>query len=233
MTKPELQAKIDKLEKGINNPAMPENMKEGMTNQVAKLKAQLDSMGEEPKEEKTETVKEKGKRGRKAGSKNKVKEGAVPKVPKEKGKKGRPAGSKNKKGKAEKPVKEKPAKKYTPVASGADGEPDCDELLKRWQDRREDAKKAGRKRKTTPIFRKVTADVGDSVMKAVTNISKQEMKDNPTKVFAKVENLMKAAEAFLKEFKSILGDDYDTEARDKELRIIEKMIEKLKKKYSA
>jgi len=134
--------------------------------------------------------------------------------------------------------KQKEPTKYvkgaTIVTAKRDGdveEPGCDELLKRFNDRREAAKKAQRKAKTTPVFTKISSDVVDAVEKAINNVDASDIKDAPKATINKFEALKTAAENFLKAFKSVLGEDYKAKDSEKEIKELEDLISKLGSKY--
>jgi len=156
-----------------------------------------------------------GKRGRPKGS--------VKSAPKKKGKRGRPA----KKEKA--PAPPKPKYKTEPKSDGS--VPDCDELLKRWRERRQKAKDMGKKRRTKPVFTKISEGVVSAVEKAIKNVPKADIKAQPVRTVKKFEVLRDAADQFLKAFKSVLGEDYVKTEAEKELADLEGLISSLQEKY--
>ena len=157
----------------------------------------------------------KGKRGRPKGS--------VKSAPKKKGKRGRPA-------KQEKaPAKPKVKYKTEPKSDGS--VPDCDELLKRWRERRQKAKDMGKKRRTKPVFTKISEGVVSAVEKAIKNVPKADIKAQPVRTVKKFEVLRDAADKFLKAFKSVLGEDYIKTEAEKELSDLEGLISTLQEKY--
>jgi len=167
------------------------------------------------KQEEATPASTKGKRGRPKGS--------AKSAPKKKGKRGRPA-------KQEKaPAKPKMKYKTEPKSDG--GVPDCDELLKRWRERRQKAKDMGKKRKTKPVFTKISEGVVSAVEKAIKNVPKADIKAQPVRTVKKFEVLRDAADQFLKAFKSVLGEDYVKTEAEKELSDLEGLISSLQEKY--
>lgn len=219
---------------------LPERAKQQIQGIIDGLKAeqkQLQSAGEpkketpkeEPKKEapvervrKPRTPKaKKVKAPKKAVSKPKVSEEGVPtKVPMKRGRKPKVS------------VEKKPKKEYTPRLMPNADEPDCDTLLSQFRERRQKAKQSSKKRKTKPVFRKIASDVTDAVEKAIKNVPKKKLKESPKDVIKKFGALQNAAQAFLRAFKNILGEDYKETQSNIELNELEKMINSLIKKYN-
>ncbi len=136
------------------------------------------------------------------------------------------------------PAKKKAAKKktkwvpkHTAKKAGDDKEPGCDELLKRYEERRAASKASQKKAKTTSVFTKIAGDVADAVSKAIKNTSAEDIKDAPKATINKFDTLKTAAENFLKAFKSVLGEDYKASESDPEIKELETLIGKLETKY--
>jgi len=212
-----IQDEIEEYQLLLDDSSSDEMTKQLAKDEIASLKEQLKDMEMSKGGDDEDTDKPKGKRGRPKGSKPSVS------VPKKKGKRGRPK-------KVVKVKVVKPKKQVEPKADG--GEPDCDELLKRWTERRAKAKTSNKKRKTKPVFRKIASDVVDSVEKAIKNVPKAEIKEKPKQILKKFDTLRASAEQFLKAFRSVLGDDYKTSDADKELKDLEVLIKGIQKKYS-
>ena len=123
-------------------------------------------------------------------------------------------------------------KTYTPSVKIKEGEPDCDTLLTQFRERRRKAKTAQRKRKTTPVFRKISSDVIDAVEKAIKNVPAKQFKESPRETIRKFGNLKKSAEQFLKAFKELLGKEYQVSESQKEIGELKMLIDKLINKYS-
>lgn len=216
-----IQDEIEEYQLLLDDSSSDEMTKQLAKDEIASLKEQLKDMemskgGDDEDTDKPKS-KPKGKRGRPKGSKPSVS------VPKKKGKRGRPK-------KVVKVKVVKPKKQVEPKADG--GEPDCDELLKRWTERRAKAKTSNKKRKTKPVFRKIASDVVDSVEKAIKNVPKAELKEKPKQILKKFDTLRASAEQFLKAFRSVLGDDYKTSDSEKELKDLEVLIKGIQKRYS-
>lgn len=129
-------------------------------------------------------------------------------------------------------LKTRVKKAYKPTVKVEKGEPDCDTLLKQFRERRAKAKASQKKRKTTPVFRKIASDVVDAVEKAIKNVPTAKIKESPKVMIRKFGTLQKAADGFLKAFRDILGKDYNTSQAQIEINDLKKLIEKLVKKYS-
>jgi hypothetical protein len=208
MTNEEIKNKIADFEKRAKNPNLPSSAIAALEKKISELKSQI---SEEPKAPSAPS----GKRGRPKGS--------VKSAPKKKGKRGRPA-------KQEKaPAKPKAKYKTEPKSDGS--VPDCDELLKRWRERRQKAKDMGKKRRTKPVFTKISEGVVSAVEKAIKNVPKADIKAQPVRTVKKFEVLRDAADQFLKAFKSVLGEDYVKTEAEKELADLEGLISSLQEKY--
>lgn len=250
-------AQIADLKRKLSLPSLPETAKERIRVKIAELEGK-----EKPKEEPKKEVKPKAKKPtQKAPTKKEPKVKFVKKktevkeeepipmdikpAPKKRGRK--PSVKKEDVSKEPKVVKKrgrKPKKKETPATKTrvkkvfkptvkvAEGEPDCDTLLKQFRDRRAKAKASQKKRKTTPVFRKIASDVVDAVEKAIKNVPAKQIKESPKVVIRKFGNLQKAADSFLKAFRDVLGADYQKSQAEVEINELKRLVEKLIKKYS-
>jgi len=124
-------------------------------------------------------------------------------------------------------------KVYEPKVKTLAGEPDCDTLLKQFRARRRKSKEAQKKRKTTPIFRKISVDVVDAVEKAIKNVPAQQIKESPKETIRKFGVLKKLAQDFLNAFKDVLGKEFNKSEAKKELDELTILIDKLNKKYTS
>lgn len=106
---------------------------------------------------------------------------------------------------------------------------ECDELIKEIKARRESAAKSSNKSKSKPVIEKVAGNVAKAVKQAVENVPANEIDKAEINKFKRIE---KAAEAFVTEMKSILGDDFNKKAVKDEFAEITSLIEKLRKKYA-
>jgi predicted nucleic acid-binding protein len=104
--------------------------------------------------------------------------------------------------------------------------------LKQFRERRAKAKASQKKRKTTPVFRKIASDVVDAVEKAIKNVPAKQIKESPKVVIRKFGNLQKAADSFLKAFRDVLGADYQKSQAEVEINELKRLVENLIKKYS-
>ena len=248
----ENKAQIEKLKKAIASPALPEQFKASMRAKLAELEAQGAPEKKEQKKhskldydtnvyldkQRKKTVLISERTGQKWANEYFSTEAEAREFAKDNNliisanSKDKSSAKQKKAKKAKKAKKVKaPAPKVTAKRDGDAEEPGCDELLKRFNDRREAAKKSQRKAKTTPVFTKISSDVVDAVEKAINNVDANDIKGDPKINIAKFEVLKTAAENFLKAFKSVLGDDYSTKDSEKEIKELEDLISKLENKY--
>jgi hypothetical protein len=134
------------------------------------------------------------------------------------------------------PVKPAPtpkAKAKAPAKKKPDTEhPTCEELEKKWNERREKAKKAAKKHKTVSVSEQIGNNIASAVGKVIDDIAAKDIEKNPTKyinAFEEVEDSFKTA---MGKLKPLLGDDFDA----KELiqpfeEILGKFITEIKAKY--
>jgi hypothetical protein len=252
----DVSKQISDLERKLELP-LPESAKDRIRARIAALKGSA-----KPKEEPKKEVKPKAKKPTKKVAppkepkvkfvkkkvQTKEKEPTpmdIKPTPKKRGRK--PSPKKEEVAKEPKVVKKrgrKPKKKETPATKTrvkkvfkptkkvAEGEPDCDTLLKQFRERRAKAKASQKKRKTTPVFRKIASDVVDAVEKAIKNVPAKQIKESPKVVIRKFGNLQKAADSFLKAFREVLGADYQKSQAEVEINDLKRLVEKLIKKYS-
>lgn len=216
----EIQAKIDKFNKLINDPRSTEDEKSRYRVGVEKLKAMLPSAKEEAPAEK---VAEK-----KVAEKKPTEKKPAEKV-------------------AEKKSDEAPKKKGVQVLSskrvmingkevGMDSKEFCDYLLGEFRERREKAEEnKTKKKKTTSVMSKVTSNIE----KGITTAIKNSIKDNrvainkdPKVFIGKVQKLETATKNFLDNLKEVLGSEFDAKEVTSTTNAIHSMIEELKKKYA-
>lgn len=131
--------------------------------------------------------------------------------------------------KEKKPAKPANEYKYKGKSIKELSELECTELLAEIKARREKATKSSEKSKSKPVVEKVAANVATAVKQVIENVP---AKDIDKTEIAKFKRIEKAAEAFVKEMKSILGSDWDKEAVQDEFAQITKLIEQLRKKYA-
>ena len=220
----ETQAKIDKIEKFINNP---ENQKNDPAT-VEKFKTILAS------------IKPKASAPAQPKAEPKATAPATPKA-----KAGRPKGTSTPKAtmtkKAEPQAKTSKGVKVTGSSTvTVDGkEMDmnsaefCNYLLKQFRDRREKSKNAPKK-KTASVMAKITANVEKSVVQAIKSSvasNKKEIEKNPNFFVKKVEKLETSTKSFLQSMKDVLGDDFKEGEIASTMKSIEELTESLIAKY--
>lgn len=210
----ETQAKIDRIEKFINNP---ENRKNdpATVEKFEKILASIKPKTSTSAEEKVETKSE----------------------PKEKPKsepKQKPKSTK----KAEPKVKVAKQVKTTMVmVEGKEMDMNSDEfcsyLLKKFKDRREKSKNSPKK-KTTSVMAKITSNVEKSVVQAIKSSvasNKKAIEKNPNFFVKKVEKLETSTKSFLQSMKDVLGDDFKESEIASTIKSIEDLTESLIAKY--
>ena len=108
---------------------------------------------------------------------------------------------------------------------------DCEEAVRESKERREKAAKAEKKSKRRPVMEKVTANVAQAVKQVIENIPAADIKDAPKTELKKIDRVVSAAKALVKEFKSILGDDFDKDTINDEFKEIHALAKELHRKY--
>ncbi len=111
-------------------------------------------------------------------------------------------------------------------------ENECAEMQKEVQARRKSQASAEKKSKSRPVIEKIAANVGTAARQAINNIPAEDLKANPKKEIGHMEKIEAATRTYLQQMKAILGDDWDKEAVEDELKDIHKLVTDLKKKYS-
>ena len=109
----------------------------------------------------------------------------------------------------------------------------CDYLLKQFRDRREKSKNAPKK-KTASVMAKITANVEKSVVQAIKSSvasNKKEIEKNPNFFVKKVEKLESSTKSFLQSMKDVLGDDFKQGEIASTMKSIEELTESLIAKY--
>ena len=220
----EIQAKIDKFTKLMNDSRSTEDEISRYKLGIEKLKAMLPSGAEKP----AEKVAEKKTTEKKTAEKKPTEKKPAEKV-------------------AEKKTAEAPKKKGVQVLSskrvmingeevGMDSKEFCDYLLGEFRARREKAEEnKTKKKKTTSVMSKVTSNIE----KGITTAIKNSIKDNrvainkdPKVFIGKVQKLETATKNFLDNLKEVLGSEFDAKEVTSTTNAIHSMIEELKKKYA-
>jgi len=111
-------------------------------------------------------------------------------------------------------------------------QPTCDELEAAWIKRREAAKKAKKRHKTTSISESIGDTIGLVVNKAINSVSKADVKAAPKTYISKFERVEKSTKEFIDSLKSVLGDEFDRDELIKPMEeAIGKFIKDAKEKY--
>jgi hypothetical protein len=252
----ETQAKIDKLQKLIDNPNTPETDRKNFQEAIKKFKEKLAS-------ETTATAKPIAKKptttAKPVAKKPTTTAKPVAKKPTTTAKPVAKKPTTTAKPVAKKPIAKKPiAKKPTakPVAKklpkgvqmlskkrvvvngkemSTDSKEFCDFLTAEFIKRKEQANaNKGTRKKTKSVMEQVSTKIEQGVEKAIkTGIAKQKplLKKNPKVFIGKVQKLETATKNFLTQLKEVLGSDYDAKEVTDSVNAIHKLIEDLKKKY--
>ena len=230
----DVQSKIDKLQKLINNPNTPEKDKKNFQNALEQFKKKMEA--EKPKAETKPVSAPKPKTEKKPVSAPKPKtekkpvSSVKPKVEK------KPVTATEKK----MPKGVQLVSKKKVVVDGkemsVDSKEFCDYLTAEFIKRKEKSKeqKATRK-KTKSVMALVSDKIEKGVEKAIkTGVSKQRptLKKNPQVFIGKVQKLETATKNFLQQLKEVLGNEYDAKEVADTTKAIHKLIEDLKKKYA-
>ena len=136
-----------------------------------------------------------------------------------------------KKEKKEPKPKMKTVHKYKGKAVNELNDMDCEELIKETQERRKKAAKAEKKSKSKPIIEKVTAPIVRAVKKAIENIPAADLKDKPGTELTRIDKAIAATKRFMMELKTILGDDFDKDTVEDEMKDLHVLAKELHKKY--
>lgn len=109
---------------------------------------------------------------------------------------------------------------------------ECNELIAHIQERREAAKKSEKKTKSRPVIEKIATPIVRAVKTAVENIPDKDIKDKPKTELSKIDKAIAATKRLLlMELKTILGDDFDKDTVDDELKELHALSKELHKKY--
>jgi hypothetical protein len=108
---------------------------------------------------------------------------------------------------------------------------DCEDLLKETKERRAKAAKAEKKSKSRPIIEKVTVPIVKAVKKAIENISAADLKDKPGTELSRIDKAIAATKRYMLELKTILGEDWDKDTVDDEMKDLHALSKELHKKY--
>lgn len=201
-SKAEIQAEIDEFSALLKDDSVPKDEKDFATQTIAELKAELAEA-------------EKGAAAKAEGGKKPESDSG-----KKRGRPAKPEGEKKKR--VRKPSKPK---------AKDENEPSCEELLKKFHDRREQAKKSQRRSRTQSVFAKVADRVESAVNAAIKSVAASDIKENPKKYIKLIEDLQDNMEKFLQSMKGILGDEYDAQEWKDASKHIRDLVDKLKKKY--
>lgn len=237
----ETQAKIDKLQKLIDNPNTPETDRKNFQEAIKKFQEKLAS-----ETKPTATAKPVAKPvAKKPTPTAKPKPTATAKPVAKKPVAKKPTAITKPKTTA-KPVAKKLPKgvqmlsKKRVVVNGKEMSTDskefCDYLTAEFVKRKEQAKSnKGTRKKTKSVMAQVSTKIEQGVEKAIkTGIAKQKptIKKNPQVFIGKVQKLETATKNFLTQLKEVLGSDYDAKEVTDTTNAIHKLIEDLKKKYA-
>jgi len=219
----DIQSKIDKLQKLIDNPNTPEKDKKNFENALEQFKKKMEA--EKPKAETKPVSAPKPKTEKKPVST------AKPKVKK-------PTTATATEKKMPKGVQLVSKKKV--VVDGkemsVDSKEFCDYLTAEFIKRKEKSKEQkSTRKKTKSVMALVSDKIEKGVEKAIkTGVSKQKptLKKNPQVFIGKVQKLETATKNFLQQLKEVLGNEYDAKEVADTTKAIHKLIEDLKKKYT-
>lgn len=225
----EIQAKIDRFTKLLNDPRSTDDEKSRYKVAIDKFKSMLPA--EEKKEEKPVEKKEEKKEEKPAEKKEEKKEPKPAKKPAVK--------------KEEKPAEKK--KKGIQIISSKrvmidgkevdmDSQEFCDYLTAQWHERRAKAEEnKGKKKKTKSVMAKVSEKIESGIATAIKEGIKEQkvsIDKNPKVFIGKVQKLETATKNFLENLKEVLGSEYDAKEVTSTTKAIQDMIEDLKKKYA-
>ncbi len=126
-------------------------------------------------------------------------------------------------------------KKYTYKFKGKElpalDDKDCADLIKETKERRQKAAKSEKKSKSRPIIEKVVTPIVKSVKKAIENIPAADLKDDSGKELTRVDKAIAATKKYIMELKTILGEDFDKDTVDDEMKELHTLSKELHKKY--
>lgn len=105
----------------------------------------------------------------------------------------------------------------------------CDELKKKFTERREQAKKSGKKYRTKPVIHKVSSNVITAVHQVIDSVPAG---DRNKKVTAQMITFVRKAKEFVTASKALLGSDYSQSKVNADFDELKKFVEKLETKIS-
>lgn len=230
----DLQVKIDKFNKIINDPRTEEDEKKKFKSFVQKLEAKQKAEMDDNKSEKKPAKKEKKEEKKPSKPKSsKKKQSTTPKK----------TGDKNKSKSATKPTKKKSRKGVKTISATKveiDGkEVDvksqefCDYLVAKFKERRAKSKASPKKRKTTSVMTRVSSNIEKGITQAIKGGMKAQEKQidkNPKQFIGKMEKLEKSSKDFLQDLKEVMGSAYDKSEVQSSVKDISNTIDELKKK---
>jgi DNA repair exonuclease SbcCD ATPase subunit len=209
----EVKVDIERLEKKIKNPIIDDNAKKALREKLQKAKSELESLSGKTKataKKEVKKVAEKVEAVAKTVKKEVVK-------------------------KASKKTTTSVAKKESSPTVMVNGKKlsveDCKEVLQEWNKRRKKAKSSSKKSRSRSTSTKVSANVVHAIETAIESVPAIEISENPTREINKFKRLVQSGEEFLKAFKAVLGDEYNTIDIKKEFDDVDKLIKSLIKKY--
>jgi len=220
----EIKTEIERLDKKLKNPIIDDNAKKAIKAKLDAAKAELKSLESGSEKTVKKDVESVAKKVKAVAKK-------VEEAPK-------------KKEVAKKPVAKKPvAKKTTTSVAKKESSPtvmvngkklsveDCKEVLQEWNKSRKKAKSSSKKSRSRSTSTKVSANVVHAIETAIESVPAIEISENPTREINKFKRLVQSGEEFLKAFKAVLGDEYNTIDIKKEFDDVDKLIKSLIKKY--
>ena len=111
----------------------------------------------------------------------------------------------------------------------------CDVLVDKYKQRRDNAKKAAKKRKTTSVMQSITTKVDKGITQAIKaglRDRKDEIGKNPSKFFKKAEKLEKSTKTFLEDLKDVMGGEFEQKEVTDTVKSISDSIDTLKAKFN-
>ena len=194
---------IEKLEKGIKNPNIPDAMKNKMQEQLDKLKAE-----EKPAKKKPAAKKP-------AAKKPAAKKPAAKKT------------TKPKDDKAGRKFIEYSGKKYY-----EDDKDYCEVLVKLYKKRRQTAKRAAATRKTRSVTSRISDKVVSAVTSAVSDIPKKDLQSKTKSTLNKIERVDKAARELVESLIELTGSKVSRRQMESEFKDVKELVIKYKDKYA-
>ncbi len=205
----EIKSDIEKLEKKLKNPIINESAKESIREKLETVKKELsDTEDKKPKTSKKSSVK------------------SVEDKPEKKSKDSAPVKKQDKKA-----VAKKEDSKTVTINGKTLSTEDCTEILKEYSTARKKAKKSIKKSRSRSTATRVAANVAHAIETAIKSVPPEEISLHPLRETGKFRRLKETGEEFLKAFKSVIGDEYNTVDIKKEFDDVDKLINNLYKKH--